>query len=62
MWLFWIVFQILLLVFVGGVVRSALRHSDAFFTAVIDRMHGGNSPSVTDSAVAESTQESDESQ
>ncbi|MEB3372431.1 hypothetical protein [Saccharopolyspora mangrovi] len=62
MWLFWIVFQILILVLVGGLVRAGLRQSDDVVTAVIDRIRNTTPPPAVDTAPEESAEDSDESQ
>ncbi|GAB3686606.1 hypothetical protein [Saccharopolyspora tripterygii] len=61
MWLFWIIFQILILVLVGGLVRAGLRQADDLVTALIDRIRNTTTPTVVDPARAESAEDSDES-
>ncbi len=60
MWLFWIAFQILILVLVGGLVRAGLQQADDVVSAVIDRIRNTTPPTVPDTAPEQSP--TDESQ
>lgn len=62
MWFFLVMFQLLILVFVGGLVVAALRHVDAFFTAVIDLIRHTTAATAIDSTPDESPEDPTELQ